>query len=223
MKIHFPTAVRDLYDQYFREALNVCDVVGIAEGEIAAISRPIVYLPDEDQFDHRYSGEFFQIKAGTLWPLHVASMRPIWKERALKIGEALRASRQLEWRTGVAILLARDKGLAATELTLHCMAAGVVWRIEGFEWSTDMTSDDDIESTVRHLYGAYLDKKALETDAQRACWSLSQFMSALIKLDAYYMAGEADSQDAPELQLARRMSDVEINVSPWYPEFSKPT
>lgn len=220
LKIEFPVAVRDLYDFNLRDALEVCDVVSVTEGEIVSISRPIVFFPDEGVFDHRYSGDFFQIKAETLWPLHVSSMRPIWKERALQIGQALRASRQLELTTGVSVLLARDRGLSATEVTLHCTAAGVVWRIEGFEWSTDMTSDAEIEVAALQLYGAYLDEKAVDVDPQRASWSLSALLNALIKLDAYYVASEARGRNAPELRLAERMSNIRIEVSPWYPDFS---
>lgn len=221
MKVDFPLAVRDLYNDELRLALHACQTIKNVEGDIVAIGRPIVYIPEEREFDHRYSGEFYQMQKNTLWPLSISSMREIWKERALQVGRALRNCQRLKDATGVSILLARDKGLETEEVTLFCTSAGVVWRVEGRGWNTKLEHADDIRFAISCLYGGYLDQAAYEEDGKESSFALSRLLTAVINFDAYNLVGDADSEDAPELALASRMVAVEIEVSPWFPNFAR--
>ncbi len=221
MKIEFPLAVRDLYDSELRLALHACQIIRSVEGDIVAVGRPIVYIPEEREFDHRYSGEFYQMQKKTLWPLSISSMREIWRERAFQVGRALRNCQKLEDATGVSILLARDKGLDTEEVTLFCTNAGVVWRIEGHGWNTKLKNEEDIKFAVSCLYGGYLDQRAYEEDEKESSWALSKLMTAIINFDAYNLAGDADSEDAPELVLASKMVTIEIVASPWFPNLAR--
>lgn len=218
MKIIIPFAVRDLYCDELRTALEPVKVLNATDGDIVAAARPIAYVPDEQVFDHRYSGDFYQIKANTLWPLSVSTIKRVWKEQALKIGQKIRDCEKLRWRTGVSVLLARDRGLDVTEATLFCTSAGVVWRIEGPSLNSELEGDDEIEAAVRLLYGGYIDEPAHLANPRQSAWELGRLLSALIYLDAYEIAGLAETEDCGELRLARRLRNIDFEVEAWLPD-----
>ena len=149
MIIERDVAIRDLYSDDLREALGIFSSPGRNEDQdIVAAARSIIYFPDEDVVEHRYTGDYYKLLDNMLWPTAIGGMRPVWRPHAKRVDEALRNCRKLQARTSVIIHLGRDK-LKTEEATLFCTKAGVVWRYVGPDWNPTMTEADEIELRVR--------------------------------------------------------------------------
>ena len=59
MIIERDVAIRDLYSDDLREALGIFSSPGRNEDQdIVAAARSIIYFPDEDVVEHRYTGDY---------------------------------------------------------------------------------------------------------------------------------------------------------------------
>jgi hypothetical protein len=200
-----------------RDALAVFSSPGRSEDQdIVAAARTIVYFPDEDIFEHRYTGDYYKCQDDVLWPTSIGGMKPVWRPHAKRVGAALRDCKKLQDRTSVIIYLGRDN-LKTEEATLFCTKAGVVWRYVGPDWDPTMTDSHEIEVGANVMYGAYLDEVAYAESETLAVEALSALMTGVVRLDAYGIMSEATAQGDAIALLANRVSAISFQVKPWYP------
>lgn len=222
MKITFPMAVRDLYSERLRSELSkLARPAERRDGDIVGVMREIEWFEEEELFDHRYTGWFYELKGRYIHPVPFKHIRRVWKPLAMDVAHALVRCEKIEYSTRVSILLGRDRGQPVSEVTIFCSSVGVLWRYDEVEWRIANLSDATIKNDFHKVYGGYLDEVPLEENRARTLFEMGLLLKGLVMLDADYIMGEASSNDGPHAQLARRLASIEIEVEDWYPSWVK--